>query len=153
MAFVIGKKTIKRRIEFEVEGDLGELEPCSFVLVVERPDKSTSKAFSLLFARFADVLAQGKPVEGESFQMEQFTERVDAAEQELSDFVRGKISGWEDVSGPDNQPLAFNADNLDALFADRDARRAVFENYQALVTSRKADAQKNSGTPADAGTT
>jgi len=154
MAFVIGNKTIKRRVEFEAEGDLGEKVPCSFVLVVERPDKPTSSEFSRLFAQFADVLAEGRPSEmGEAFSASAFTDRVDIAEQNLSSFVQSKITGWEDVYTIDKTPLAFNADGLKALFMDRESRRAVFEDYQALVSGRRKDAEKNSGKPDGAGTT
>lgn len=141
MPLVLGSKNIKRQIIFDAEGDLGEKVPSSFVITVERPSKPVSKQFSRLFAEFADVLAQRQ--NDDSVSVVEFTERVDTAEQALSDFVKHKIQGWQEVMGPDQQPLEFNPENLEALFADRDARRAVFEDYQALVSGRKKEAEEN----------
>jgi hypothetical protein len=144
MSLVIGTKNIKRRIVFDAEGDLGEKIASSFIVTVERPSKPVCKEFSVFFARFADVLAErqnDKPGEGGS--VEAFTEKVDVAEQALSDFVKGKISGWDEVYAPDKEVLEFNTENLNALFADREARRAVFDNYQELVSGRKKEAAEN----------
>ena len=157
MALVIGIKSIKRRIHFDAEGDLGEKVASSFVVIVERPTKSVSKKFSLLFAKFADVLAERKNDEpGEGGSVVAFTEKVDVAEQALSDFVKGKISGWMEVSTVDADSgetvsMVFNDENLSMLFSDREARRAVFENYQELVSGRKKEADENLKKSANAG--
>lgn len=149
MALVIGIKSIKRRIHFDAEGDLGEKVPASFVVIVERPTKSVSKKFSMLFAKFADVLAERQNEQpGESGSVVEFTEKVDVAEQVLSDFVKCKISGWMEVSTVDEESgdvvsMVFNEENLNKLFSDREARRAVFEDYQELVSGRKKEADDN----------
>ena len=144
MAIVIGIKNIKREITFDAEGDLGEKVPSTFVLVVERPSKPVCKEFSLLFAKFADVLsAVNNADEKQKQSVESFTNNIDEAEQALADFVQKKIAGWQDVMMPDGQPLAFTEENLQSLFNDREARRAVFEDYQELVTGRKKAAEKN----------
>lgn len=152
MSFVIGKKTIKRRIEFEAEGDLGEKVPSSFVLTMLRPSKPTAKEFSKLFAEFADLLAKQQDDKSEDrISVVAFTEQVDIAEQKLADFVRSKIQDWDSVHDEFKNPLQFSDENLMDLFADIEARRAVFENYRELVAGRKSEAEKNLGNSADTG--
>lgn len=145
MSFIVGKKEIKREIKFDAEGDLGELVPSMFVVTVERPTKPVSKEFSLLFAEFSDVLSAVKNREAdEAFSAVRFTQDLDAVEQKLSDFVKGKIAGWDHVMDVNNAPVPFSSENLDQVFADKDARRAIFEDYQQLVSGRRKDAEKNS---------
>jgi len=150
--FVVGKKIIKRKIEFDAEGDLGEVVPSMFEVDIERPSKPVSKEFSLLFAGFSDVLSRvANKKEDENFSAVNFTNDLDAAEQKLSDFVKGKISGWNHVYDIDKQLIPFNADNLESVFADKDSRRAIFEDYQQLVSGRKKEAEKNSEKQVDVG--
>lgn len=152
MSFIVGKKEIKREIKFDAEGDLGEPVPSMFVVTVERPTKQVSKEFSLLFAGFSDVLSSVRNKDADAeFSAVQFTRKLDEAEQQLSDFVKGKISGWDHVLDTNNAPLPFNAENLDVIFSDKDARRAIFEDYQQLVSGRKKEAEKNSETQDAAG--
>jgi hypothetical protein len=143
MSFTIGKKTIKCNVEFIAEGDMGEEVNASIVIVYKRPSVSEGKQFSKLNAQFADAI-RAMTDEGSQASIEARSEKVNSLEQQMSDFVRERITGWERVFGPDMGDLEFNQENLESLFDDRDARRAIFSRYQELVTGRKQAAEKNS---------
>ncbi|MDH5612221.1 MAG: hypothetical protein OEY66_07175 [Gammaproteobacteria bacterium] len=142
MSFQIGKKTIKCNVGFKAEGDLDEQVDVSIVLVYQRPSVKDAKEFSKLNAEFADAV-KSLSAPGADTSMVETSEAINAIEQKMSDFVRIRISGWDKVQGGEGEALAFNPENLDLLFNDKDARRAAFTRYTDLVNGRKKEADEN----------
>ena len=152
MALILGKKTIKRRIKFDAKGDEGDIVPSSFAIEIERPTKAVAKEFSLLFAKFIDLLGDNeKAADDKKVSLVDFTKNMNDVEQELSDFVKDRISNWYDVMTPEQEPLAFDQESLELLFGDQESRRAVFVDYKELVTGHKEQAEKNSKKQVEAG--
>lgn len=142
MSLKIGKKTIKCKVEFVAEGDLGDSVDASFVIIYKRPSSKEGKDFNALNAKFADEIAVMTDKESQ-LSITDRSESVNKAEQEMSDFVRERITGWEQVFDDENESLAFSDEALSLLFDDREARRAVFNRYQGLVSFRKKEEEKN----------
>lgn len=139
--FKIGKKEIKCKVEFEAEGDFGEMQPVAITIHYQRPTVEEGKKFSKLNAGFADAVKAMTEDNGSS--VEAASEEINKLEQEMSDFVRERITGWNEVQDDAGEPLPFNPENLGLLFNDRDARRGVFNRYQQLITGRKEAAAEN----------
>lgn len=142
MSFKIGKKTIKCNVEFKAEGDLDEMIDVSIVLVYQRPSVKEARQFGAMNAKLADLANAMGDTERKSTITEGST-ALGELEQEMSDFVRSRITGWDQVFDDDGEALEFNAENLELLFGDRDARRGAFSRYMELVTGRKVGAEEN----------
>ena len=142
MSFKVGSKEIKCKVKFKAEADLDEMVDVSIVIHYKRPTVEEGKQFSTLNAEFADVAKA--MVDDKDTSVSEASEKINKLEQQMSDFVRTRITGWDDVQDADGSTLVFNEESLGLLFNDRDARRGVFNRYQQLITGRKEQAEKNS---------